>query len=477
MEPIGFVTGVVALAGLFSTCIECWDYVDTARSYGRDYEILATKLEIEKTRFLIWGDAIGVLETTEGEHDGSLDSPQVAQVVQRILNCIIRIFTDTEALVARYGLQDAQPGDCFREDKALSTNQLTKFQASYRQFQARIEHEQNKATFLNKTRWAIKDRSKFTNLVDEIRQFVNSLKDITEFSGNCLKQRQRAAIEEEIEALADVRSIRLVKDASENVHTDWSDAATQILEMSILDGEDREDIFNWITNTDDTELYRQAALETLNDAGLDISMRGFENLHWAAINGHVHVVQFLLDQGVEIDARDGQRRTALLHAIESEQTGVVQCLISRGANVEARQSDERPLTPLSLAVMSRNKDIVLLLVKNGAVIDSWDSEMKSPLIRAAHFGDVDIIEVLLTYGANIEARTIDGATALNYAARRQHTEAVKLLLRSGANVECAFKDQGTPLVQASKQRHIEIALILVESGASSDTCDKMETHL
>ena len=172
--------------------------------------------------------------------------------------------------------------------------------------------------------------------MDDVRQFIDSLKEITEPSGANLRQKQRAAIEEEIESLPDVRSIKLVKDASNNIHADWSDAATQILEMSILGTEDKEDILEWVINTGDSEAYPQAVLETLSDAGLDINMRGFESLHWAAMNDHEHVVQFLLDQGVNVDARDAQRRTALLHAIESEQIDVVQCLVNRGANIEAR---------------------------------------------------------------------------------------------------------------------------------------------
>ena len=346
---------------------------------------------------MIWGDAIGILKTAEEGRDAALDSQQIAQVVQRILNCIIAIFTDSEALVARYGLQKMQPGEFSAKGSTLSTNQLSKFKASYRQFQARIEHEQNNTTLLAKARWAIKDRNKFTDLVDEVRQFIDSLKDITESLGGNLTQRQRAAIEEEIESLPDVRSIKLVKDASKNVHADWSDAATQALEMSILGREDKEDILKWITDTDDTEVYRQAALETLSDAGLDITMGGFEILHWAAMKGHEHVVLFLLDQGVDVDARDGQRRTALLHAIESGQTGVVHCLIKRGANVEAQQLGESRLTPLLLAVRYRNRDIVSLLVKNGAIIDIRDGEWCTPLIRAAQAGDVDIIEVLLAH--------------------------------------------------------------------------------
>lgn len=42
--------GLVALAGLFTTCVEWFDYIDTTRAIGPDYQYLATRLEIEEAR-------------------------------------------------------------------------------------------------------------------------------------------------------------------------------------------------------------------------------------------------------------------------------------------------------------------------------------------------------------------------------------------------------------------------------------------
>jgi len=44
MEFAGLARSSVALASLFSTCIECFDDVDIARNYERDFEVLAAKL-------------------------------------------------------------------------------------------------------------------------------------------------------------------------------------------------------------------------------------------------------------------------------------------------------------------------------------------------------------------------------------------------------------------------------------------------
>ena len=52
VEPIGLTVGVIALASLFSTCVECFDLLDAGRGFGRDYELLIIQLQLEKTRLL-----------------------------------------------------------------------------------------------------------------------------------------------------------------------------------------------------------------------------------------------------------------------------------------------------------------------------------------------------------------------------------------------------------------------------------------
>ena len=43
MEPVGLAVGIAGLAGLFTTCIECFNIVQRGRYSGRDYEILEAK--------------------------------------------------------------------------------------------------------------------------------------------------------------------------------------------------------------------------------------------------------------------------------------------------------------------------------------------------------------------------------------------------------------------------------------------------
>jgi hypothetical protein len=54
-EAAGLAVGVVALTGLFTTCTQCLDLIQLGKAYASDYELLQTKFEAQKLRFLILG--------------------------------------------------------------------------------------------------------------------------------------------------------------------------------------------------------------------------------------------------------------------------------------------------------------------------------------------------------------------------------------------------------------------------------------
>ena len=105
MEPIGLAFGAVGLATLFSTCIDCFAFVEYGRAYGRDYEILLTKFDIEKTRLLQWGDGVGLLSMSKDKQNGHslLDNKVTGLMIERVLQCIAVLLTDADQLRSKYG--------------------------------------------------------------------------------------------------------------------------------------------------------------------------------------------------------------------------------------------------------------------------------------------------------------------------------------------------------------------------------------
>jgi len=78
-------------------------------------------------------------------------------------------------------------------------------------------------------------------------------------------------------------------------------------------------------------------------------------------------------------------------------------------------------------------DTVKELIKTTSVDGYVDSANWTPLLWAALYGYKDIVQLLLENGANIDHQNNDGQTALNLAAMRRHRDVVQLLLDRRAN--------------------------------------------
>lgn len=472
IEPVSLTIGAVALASLFTTCVQCWDYIDAARSHGRDFELLATKLEMEKTRFLIWGDVMGLLKVDGQRYDKSLASPSVLQVVERILNCIQNIFTDSDALVARYGLEPITDSSEQSDDARFRINQLSKFKASYKQFLVRIKGIQQKTSLLGKTRWALHDQAKFNVLISDLRQFIDGLRGITASSSS--KKRQRDIVNEVVGPLSPTAA-KLVQEASAGVDEEWSDAATHVIELSVLGGEDSQNlergITGWMTDEDDLAREQQEAFNLLTAAGLDVQPEGFKNLHWAANNNHEKLVEVMVRSGTDVDARDTQGRTALHTAVEYNNLPMVRCLLKNGADIEAERPDFHR-TPINIAIKYGHLDLLEKLLDAGANIKAKSGAEQSALHETVwHHGRQEFIRLLVTRGLDIESREVDGHAALTHAASVRRDGNVKMLLELGANPNTQADDGTTAIHRAAFEGHKSTIVLLAANGADAQLCD------
>ncbi|KAJ4147166.1 hypothetical protein LMH87_001710 [Akanthomyces muscarius] len=87
-------------------------------------------------------------------------------------------------------------------------------------------------------------------------------------------------------------------------------------------------------------------------------------LHMSALNGKLDVVELLLTYKAEIEAVDEEGRTPLWVAAWSGTAGVVQLLLDHGANSEAMDTHSR--TPLQVAVMKSHDDVDWILSWRGS---------------------------------------------------------------------------------------------------------------
>lgn len=137
----------------------------------------------------------------------------------------------------------------------------------------------------------------------------------------------------------------------------------------------------------------------------------------AAKNGHIHIVQFLMDNGADVNSRSTTKLASLSAAVKNGHIHIVQVLLEHGAgeaNVDQRfRLDARheeignvECTPLAFATQKGNKDLVKLLLAYGANPNIRDSKGKPPLFWAERARQWDLHDLLVREGAEWEVKGV-----------------------------------------------------------------------
>lgn len=176
----------------------------------------------------------------------------------------------------------------------------------------------------------------------------------------------------------------------------------------------------------------------------------------AAKNGYMGDLRSLLDQGVDIEARNpSDGWSPLFWAAVRDNGAAVKFLASRGANLETR--DRKGLTALMCAARWGQKDGVGALLEAGANIEAVDGNGWTALMWAAFKGQPDMAAFLLDRGAVLEARDIDGRTPYILAAMKGHEKTVVILRARGANIGARGPEGKTGADLAEKNGYADLA--------------------
>jgi uncharacterized protein len=222
----------------------------------------------------------------------------------------------------------------------------------------------------------------------------------------------------------------------------------------------------------------------------------------AAGSGNEDIVRILLENGVDVTARNSEDETVLFHVTKRSSLSLVQELVAAGADIEAKDKDGQ--TPLIKAIYAQDKKLVKLLLDAKADVSQLDRDGVHPTIAliagtrselrdiAQQFEDYGIdglaefkyfdhpdddyskmdtamLQVLLDLGADVSEMNYKGIGILHYAVIRNNKDLVKFLLDAGA--DATYKDPGgnTPADWASVMGYGKIAELLRTAEADRKT--------
>ena len=168
----------------------------------------------------------------------------------------------------------------------------------------------------------------------------------------------------------------------------------------------------------------------------------------------------------DVNAKDKYGVTALIDASLKGQKEIVELLILEGADLNAR--DNQGDTALMNAALKGHIEIVELLISNGADVSVKDKSGNTALIESAKYAResaCEIITLLKDNGAQVNAKNKYGLTAIIHAAQGGHAENVACLIAAGADINAKSKSGETALKFAESSNRKDIIELLKENGA------------
>jgi ankyrin repeat protein len=231
-----------------------------------------------------------------------------------------------------------------------------------------------------------------------------------------------------------------------------------------------------------------AAVETLLDYILPLDAAKIEApdyldrtpLGRAAKKGHARVVESLLECGATVDYPDGLA-SPLHHAAWAGQLPVVQRLVAvmkqQGLAIDRKDGEGK--TALAVAASQGKGEIVTVLLNEGADLKAIDRRGATALhAAAACAGGYAAVELLSTKMVarriGLDMRDIDGKTALHWAAGSGNADSVKALLDDGADLQARTYRGDMPLHEAARWRKpATVAVLLAEMQSRTNALDWM----
>lgn len=172
-----------------------------------------------------------------------------------------------------------------------------------------------------------------------------------------------------------------------------------------------------------------------------------------------------------------QMDNLLLQACKNNQKSVVQTFLKRGG-VDVDKRDEYGNTPLIYACMKGSRDVVKLLLDNGADAGLGNQSNRTPMHFAAETGNFQILSLLTDAGADVNCTDNNGMTPLMLLAKNGRTAAAMKLLQN-PDVDISIKDNHSRMAidYATSSGLRELVEALSQAGEEhADSCGNTTLH-
>lgn len=211
---------------------------------------------------------------------------------------------------------------------------------------------------------------------------------------------------------------------------------------------------HWAVHNDDTELVAR-----LLQAGADASAvndYGSSPLQEAAVAADPAIIKQLLKAGANVDSPNAEDQTALMVVARTGNVEAAKLLLRHGAKINATEKWGGQ-SALMWAAAQSQPAMVQLLIEKGADVNA----------RSA----VRDWQRRVTAEGRPKNMNHGGFTPLLYASREGCIDCVRYLLKGHADINLPDPDGLTPLVLALTNMRFDLAALLIKSGADVNKWD------
>ena len=218
-EAVGLTIGSVALASLFTTCVDCFEYVQLGRQFGTNYQRSLLKLDIVKLRLSRWADAVN---ESQQHYNVAVGSANEAQKVQEILGEIIELFANAEKVSAKYKMK-AKPGDLVAYN--VNADLEPDLRSMHNKMRDLAIKRQKRSSFAQKAAWALYEEKHFNRLIEDVTTLVDGLVELFPATQGRLQQLSL----EEAQEMKEEPSLGVLEEAAEDIDPLLQTSVKQVL--------------------------------------------------------------------------------------------------------------------------------------------------------------------------------------------------------------------------------------------------------
>lgn len=218
-----------------------------------------------------------------------------------------------------------------------------------------------------------------------------------------------------------------------------------------------EDIYQYIEQGEDGKVLEGVSKKNINE-----QLEGMDPIIlYSASLGHDQLTSSLLKYNPDLNTINHIGNNLLHVAAENNLVHLTKELLSQQM-VEVNSKNSFSHTPLLIAMMQGNEEIVEMLLNHGADPNIKSEEQFSPLHESVSKGNLSIVEKLLSSGAQIDTTTSTGMTPLMLAAQTGNKAMIKLLIEKGADINKQDQDHYSALAYGILYNNIDTVSTLLE---------------